>query len=190
MRSLTVKLVLAFLIVSLTGAALSAAFTRWATNKEFDRMVLDKAEADLITAADRLLPGAQLLEQRHEQYHAAPPPDHPGNPAARWAGTIGRRRTTTARGAFLGVYLIDQNRARGDHRPAIIRSVTPCLPVSLIGKDTAIEIDGQSRRHSAIDGEAAHPGSREGAVFVRTDQALLLSRLISTFRERWSWASC
>lgn len=48
MRSLTFKLVLAFLIVSLTGAALSAVFARWATSREFDRLVLEQARAAFI----------------------------------------------------------------------------------------------------------------------------------------------
>ena len=39
-RFLTLKLVLAFLLVSIAGAGLAALFTRWAISREFDRLVL------------------------------------------------------------------------------------------------------------------------------------------------------
>jgi hypothetical protein len=48
LRSLTPKLILAFLIVSLAGASLAAAFARWATYREFDRLVLDQTEANFV----------------------------------------------------------------------------------------------------------------------------------------------
>ncbi len=47
-RSITLKLVLAFLIVSIIGAALAAAFARWGTFKEFGRLVLDQAQSEFI----------------------------------------------------------------------------------------------------------------------------------------------
>jgi two-component system sensor histidine kinase BaeS len=47
-RSLTLKLVLAFLIVSIIGAALAAALARWGTFKEFGRLVLDQAQSEFI----------------------------------------------------------------------------------------------------------------------------------------------
>jgi len=47
-RSLTLKLVLAFLIVGLIGAALVAAFARWTTFREFDRLVLEQAQTDFV----------------------------------------------------------------------------------------------------------------------------------------------
>ena len=50
MRSLTVKLVLAFLIVSLTGAVLSALFIQQRTNTEFNRFLSNQYQRDLITA--------------------------------------------------------------------------------------------------------------------------------------------
>jgi signal transduction histidine kinase len=42
-RSLAFKLVLAFLLVSIAGAALTALFARWATFRDFDRLVLEQA---------------------------------------------------------------------------------------------------------------------------------------------------
>jgi len=50
-RSLAFKLVLAFLLVSLTGAALTALFARWTTFREFDRLVLEQVQTDFMTDA-------------------------------------------------------------------------------------------------------------------------------------------
>jgi len=48
MRSLTLKLSLGFLLISLIGVALVAVFIRWATIREFDRFVLDQAQSNFI----------------------------------------------------------------------------------------------------------------------------------------------
>lgn len=48
MRSLTYKLILGFLLISLVGVALVAAFTRWATVNEFERPMLDQAEDEFV----------------------------------------------------------------------------------------------------------------------------------------------
>ena len=48
MRSLTFKLILAFLLVSLTGAALFAVFAKSATAKEFDRFALEQVQSDFV----------------------------------------------------------------------------------------------------------------------------------------------
>ncbi|MCK4450642.1 MAG: hypothetical protein KAX26_08625, partial [Anaerolineae bacterium] len=45
------KLALAFLIVSVTGAALTAVFARWATFQEFDRLVLEQAQNNFLANA-------------------------------------------------------------------------------------------------------------------------------------------
>jgi len=43
MRSITFKLMLAFLAISLIGAVSASVFARWITVQEFDRLVLDQA---------------------------------------------------------------------------------------------------------------------------------------------------
>ncbi len=50
-RSLVFKLVLAFLVVSVTGAVLTALFARWATFREFDRLVLEQAQNNFLASA-------------------------------------------------------------------------------------------------------------------------------------------
>lgn len=47
-RSLIFKLVLAFLLVSITGAALTTLFARWTTFREFDQLVLEQVRNDFM----------------------------------------------------------------------------------------------------------------------------------------------
>ena len=49
MRSLTVKLTLAFLLIGLTGAVMVAFLVRRSTQREFDRFVLDQNQQTLVT---------------------------------------------------------------------------------------------------------------------------------------------
>lgn len=51
MRSLTLKLTLAFLLVGLTGVILVTAFVSGLTRREFDQFVLDRVQRELVTEA-------------------------------------------------------------------------------------------------------------------------------------------
>jgi two-component system sensor histidine kinase BaeS len=53
MKSLALKLTLAFLLVGLIGAVLVAVFVRYRTQREFDRLVLDQNQQALITNLTR-----------------------------------------------------------------------------------------------------------------------------------------
>lgn len=178
MRSLTVKLVLAFLIVSLTGAALSAAFTRWATNKEFDRLVFDKAEADLITelTAYYRTHGSwndvanNIMQRRRPATQETPRSE--GKAQSDGAAQL------QPGAPFLGFILIDQKRTvvipSGDYR------ISDTVPPGAFDRETAIEIDGQVVGTVLSTGKPLLRDPREERYIVRTDQALLLSGLIST----------
>ncbi len=47
-RSLALKLLLAFLLVSIIGVALTALLARWATYQEFEQMVLERTREDYV----------------------------------------------------------------------------------------------------------------------------------------------
>jgi signal transduction histidine kinase len=53
MKSLTVKLTLAFLLVGLTGAVLVAAFLRYRLRRDFDRLILDQNQQALVSILTR-----------------------------------------------------------------------------------------------------------------------------------------
>ena len=47
-RSLALKLVLAFLLVSVTGVVLSALLARWATYREFEQLVVERKREEYV----------------------------------------------------------------------------------------------------------------------------------------------
>ena len=51
MRSLTVKLILAFLLISVIGIGLAAVLARVVTGREFDRFVMDRARSEFLANA-------------------------------------------------------------------------------------------------------------------------------------------
>jgi two-component system, OmpR family, sensor histidine kinase BaeS len=51
MRSLTVKLILAFLLISVIGIGLAAVFARAVTGRAFDSFVMDRARSEFLSAA-------------------------------------------------------------------------------------------------------------------------------------------
>jgi hypothetical protein len=83
MRSLTVKLTLAFMLVGLIGAVLVAFLVRRSTRREFDRFVLDQNQQVLVTALTKYyrLQGSWKGVEAvfHPGQEFAPSPD-PGPP--------------------------------------------------------------------------------------------------------------
>jgi signal transduction histidine kinase len=83
-RSLAFKLILAFLLVSLTGAALVAVFARQATVQEFDRFALERAREGFISDVSAYYQTYNSWEGLHEMLRqkalSAPPPPLPGLP--------------------------------------------------------------------------------------------------------------
>ncbi|MEW5961622.1 MAG: hypothetical protein AB1801_28220, partial [Chloroflexota bacterium] len=81
-NSLTVKLTLAFLAVSLIGVALVAIFSRLITEREFDRFRQEQARSDFITQVTAYYQthgSWQGINQVFYQPDQSPPP--PGQPA-------------------------------------------------------------------------------------------------------------
>ena len=64
MRSLSLKLTLAFMAVSLTGIALVALLVWGITQTEFNRFMQDRALTDFASAASSYYQVAWLLERR------------------------------------------------------------------------------------------------------------------------------
>lgn len=175
LRSLTLKLVLAFLIVSLTGAALSAAFTRWATAREFDRLVLDKAEADFIAELTAYYRGHGSWAGVAEDITSRRPPanqDMLRNNARPQTGPDSQPTLP------FGFMLIDQNRAvvipAGDY------GIDEIVPAGELSRETPIEIDGQVVGAALSTGKPIGLDPKEARYIARTDQALLLAAVIST----------
>ena len=81
MRSLTIRLTLAFLAVSLVGAVLAALFARWTTSRQFDQFVLDQSRADFVTQVTAYYQTNGSWDGIRIAMHQSPsvPPQVPGN---------------------------------------------------------------------------------------------------------------
>ncbi len=85
MKSLTVKLTLAFLLVGLIGAVLVASFLRYRLRRDFDRLILDQNQQSLVTLLTRyyrLNGGWTGVDAVFSPGNEAPSPSR--NPENRW----------------------------------------------------------------------------------------------------------
>ena len=169
MRSLTLKLVFAFLVVSVTGAALAAGLARWYTFKEFDRLVLDQAQSDFIDTASAYYQtnGSWTGVTGHFPPLAPPPQLQPGN--------------TSQPGPQpppFSFALVDQ-----DGRvliPAVGRRIGEHVPAAELEGGTPVEVDGQVVATVLTTGSPPALDPREKSYLARTDQALFYAALGAT----------
>jgi signal transduction histidine kinase len=187
MRSLTLKLALAFLIVSIIGAALAAVLARWSTFTEFGSLVLDQAQSEFVADAATyyqangswagvmghfpprgLAPSSQPPPGRDRlgQPPAGPPP-----PSAD-ADNI---RTQTPSFAFA---LVDQDGyvvvPGGPYR------VGDYVPAEELPRGVGVEVDGQVVGKVLTAGEPPELTPPEELFLTRINQALLYAALGAT----------
>jgi two-component system sensor histidine kinase BaeS len=175
LRSLTTKLVLAFLIVSLTGAALAAVFARWATSREFDRLVLDQTEATFV--AD-LAAYYQANGSWNGVAASLPPPRAPRPQSASRQRDGGPPapdgQSQSAPSAFL---LVDANRMvvipAGGYR------IGDRVPISRFSAESPITVGGQVVGTVLATGRPVALDPKEQQYLSRTTQALLVASAIS-----------
>jgi signal transduction histidine kinase len=82
MRSLTYKLILGFLVISLVGVGLVAAFTRWATVNEFDRLRLDQAESEFVALVTEYYESQGSWDGIQQIFREQPPAEEPSPPGS------------------------------------------------------------------------------------------------------------
>ncbi|NOY99353.1 MAG: HAMP domain-containing protein [Chloroflexi bacterium] len=163
MRSLTTKLILAFLIVSLTVAGLAAFFTWRATAREFQTFVVDRIRDDFIETVSAYYRqtgswqgiGQHFLSLRTQSIN----PNNPKPPPIVFA-------------------LIDQNGIvvlpAGPYRPR------DRVSASVLAEGTPVEIDGQVVGTVLLTGKVPELDPVEQRYLERTNQALLLAALGAT----------
>ena len=157
MRSLTVKLILAFLLISVIGIGLAAVLARAVTGREFDRFIMDRARGEFL--AD-----AASYYQTHGSWDGAgdyfrqpnghPEPGAPPRP-----------------GSFV---LVDQS-------GAVVASVGPDRTGKNIAKDLArgktIEVDGRKVGTVLDASRAPALNDREAQYLASINRALALAAL-------------
>jgi two-component system sensor histidine kinase BaeS len=176
-RSLVFKLVLAFLVVSVTGVVLAAVFARWATFQEFDRLVLEQAQNNFLASATAYYQTNGSWLGVREYFHrlaeapaSQPRPDQqlpPPQPADR--NRPGQQPRTYV------FALVDQDGyvvvPAGPYRPG------RHIPTDELAQGVEIEVDGQVVGTALVTGEPPPLAAREVRYLARTNQASLYAAL-------------
>ena len=164
-RSLTAKLAIAFLLVSITGTALAVVFGRWAAYREFDTFVLDRAQstfvaemaeyyqangswdgvqvyyAGLIAVPPAGQPPGEPPAGAQVDPQVEPPPSGAGEPDRPWPG---RSPLTFALVDVQGVVVL----------PAGSYTLGDQVPAARLSDGAAVEVDGQVVGTALFSGEA------------------------------------
>ena len=157
MRSLTVKLILAFLLISVIGIGLAAVIARAATGREFDRFITDRARGEFVANAASYYRthGSWAGAGDYFRQLNAPGPGAPQRPPAFVLVDLAGAAVTTA----------EADRAGARTQPAALARGAP------------VEVDGR-RVGTVIDAGRAPPLSdRETQYVAGTNRALALAAL-------------
>lgn len=177
-RSLVFKLVLAFLIVSITGVVLAAVFARWATFREFDRLVLEQAQNNFLTSATayyqtngswlgvreyfhRLAAAPAPQPQPGQQPPPPPPPEDTNQPGQQL------RTYVFALADQDGYVVLPAGPYRLGHR----------IPADELAQGIEIEVDGRVVGTALVTGNPPPLAPREVQYLARTNQASLYAAL-------------
>lgn len=176
MRSLAWKLMLAFLAISLTGAALASIFARWITVQEFDRLVLEQAQNTFLSEVTTYyqtrgswIGVTDYFRQRAESRQ--PPPREPDKPPSQPPQTAGG----AGQPPQVPVILIDQN-------GYVLHPVPPYrlgdyVPPKKLAPGKPVKIGDQVVGTILATGAAPPLDVREQQYLERTNLALLVSAL-------------
>ncbi len=165
MRSLGLKLVAAFLLVSVTGAVLAALFAHWATQQAFDRLVLDQAQSNFVAQATTYYQANGSWTGIVEYF--GPPPQPLPQPAPQNRPPQQQPQVVFA--------LVDQ-----DQRvqvPAGSYRLGDRVPLAEVERGEPIEVDGQVVGTVLATGKLPELDPREKAYLDRTNQASLYAAL-------------
>ena len=180
-RSLSVKLVMAFLLVSVTGVALTAIFVHWATFREFDRLVLEQVQEDFLAdAADYY--GVTGSWQGIVEYLPTPrmgmglPPSQPGEPL-RPPDVQHQPSQPPQHPAYIfaladldGLVVLPSGHYHLNDR----------VSDEVLSSGIDVEVDGQVVGVALVTGEAPALSLQEERYLARTDRSSLYAALAAT----------
>jgi signal transduction histidine kinase len=179
MRSLSMKLLLAFLAISLTGAAFASVLARWITVQEFNRLVMEQAQSNFMNevttyyqARGSWVGVTDYFRQKNQSPEQPPRPANPNNPQPP------PREPGTRPSAIVPIILIDQN-------GYVIHPVPPYRAGDYLAPDKLtqgipVNINGKTVGTILAIGSAPPLSEAEQQYLERTNQALLLSALGAT----------
>jgi signal transduction histidine kinase len=184
--SLTLKLILAFLVVSVTGLALASGFTYWQTINQFTQLVVNQAREKYVTDATYYYQTngtwngvLEYFNRRNAAEHGNPAPPNsqfpvPGNLAPADTQSSGSS-TPPTQGKGFSFLLADANGVV--LIPAGTYAVGEVIPAATLKNGTAVTVNGTQVGTVLSIGSGPALGSLESAYLSRTNQALLYAAL-------------
>jgi signal transduction histidine kinase len=174
-RSITVKLILAFLIVSVTGLALASGITYWLTVRSFKQLVFTQSQNRFVTEATLYYQVNGTWEGVLDYFNLRNSFPQPGGPDLQpnqqpFGPVIVKRQSPSF--DFLladadGKVLVPA----GQYQPGDI------VPSAKLSQGTAIEVNGKQVGSVLVLGNPSPLGSLESGYLNRTNQALLYAAL-------------
>ncbi len=178
-RSLAAKLIAAFLLVSVAGAALTTLFARWATYREFETLVLDQAENTFVSKAATYyqLNGSWRGVRRYFGLGESPVPRPTRPPPPALPPRPGRNPPPG--GPPLYAF------ALADAEGVIVLPAGPYrlgdrVPAEELARGAAIEVGGQIVGTALATGQPPEIGPRERHYLARTTRSSLYAALAAT----------
>jgi two-component system, OmpR family, sensor histidine kinase BaeS len=177
MRSLTLKLALAFLAVSLAGVALVAVSVWGFTAAEFNRFVFDRRQSDLVTAATTYYETHSSwagVADALRQQGLLPPESNQALPPQPLSNQPGAGQLPPPQPFALvdqtGRVVVDGGRFHiGDQ-----------VPASTVSQGTSIKVNGQVVGAVLATGNPPQQNPLEARYLARTNQSLLIAALGAT----------
>ena len=165
-RSLALKLLLAFLLVSVTGVVLTALLARWATYQEFERLVLERTREDYVARATAYYEqhGSWVGVAQHLRRPTQPLPQKPP--------------LVTSQSPPLAFVLVEE-------RGVVVSPGGPFrlgarVPQTLVAEGLPIEVEGNTVGTVITTGEPPELDQREQAYLARTNRVSLYAALGAT----------
>jgi signal transduction histidine kinase len=157
MRSLTLKLILSFLLISVIGIGLAAVIARAATGRQFDRFVMDRTRSEFVANAASYYQAHGSWAGAGDYFRQLNAPE-PGAP---------QRPSPFALVDQTGAAIAPTNPDRAGER----------IPPAALARGQAVEVDGH-RVGTVIDAGRAPPlNDRETQYLAGANRALLLAAL-------------
>ncbi|MBU1880293.1 MAG: HAMP domain-containing protein, partial [Chloroflexi bacterium] len=193
MRSLTLKLVLAFLVVSLAGTALVALFVWQTTTMAFDRYVLDQMRDDFVTQATAYYEaqGSWTGVMEHFQRVPQPAPQQLPRPGGVGQPTPQPQQPPPLPGG-VGQPALQPQAVQAENAFALTagdgRVVVPAGPYRIgdrvpdgeLARGEPVEVDGQVVGTVLTVTPPPQRTPRDQAYLAYTSQALLVAALVAT----------
>ena len=174
-RSLALKLVLAFLLVSLIVAALGGVIARWLTEQEFSRLVSERAQSRFVAEFSAYFQVNRSWEGVNEYLSFTRPKDIPNEPRPGIPGVEDSMQPF--RPPFVYVLTDAEGRVVLPSAPYLLDQV---LSQYELQKAAPVEVDGQVVGYALPTGELPELDPREQRYMQRTNLALLYAALGAT----------